>query len=44
MNLLPDQSEHDVRVRFFVDPASVAMVGTLILLLMVVYFKVLKKA
>lgn len=42
MGLIPDDSEHDIRVRFFVDPLSLAMTGTAVLLLMVIYFKLLK--
>ncbi|BDS12744.1 hypothetical protein [Aureispira anguillae] len=42
MGLIPDESEHDIRVRFFVDPLSLAMTGTMFLLLMAIYFKVLK--
>ncbi|BDS10580.1 hypothetical protein [Aureispira anguillae] len=42
INLLPDESEHDVRIRFFVDPLSLGMTLTGVLLLMVIYLRVLK--
>ncbi|WP_156039744.1 hypothetical protein [Aureispira sp. CCB-QB1] len=33
--LIPDKSEHDLRTTFFIDPASLVMLGVLILMLMV---------
>lgn len=40
--LIPEKTEHDLRTRFYVDPVSLAMTGTLILLLMVIHAKVLR--
>lgn len=43
-NLLPEESEHDVRVRIFIDPLSAAMTFSGVLLLLVIYHKFLKTA
>lgn len=43
LSLLPTESEHDVRVLFLFDPASVGMTTGAIFLLMVLYLKVLKR-
>lgn len=41
-NLIPDESEHDVRVRIFIDPLSAGMTLSGILLILVIYHKFLK--
>jgi hypothetical protein len=44
INLLPEESEHDVRVRIFIDPLSAGITFSGVLLLMVIYHKLLKTA
>ena len=41
-SLLPAQSEHDVRVHILPDYGSIAAIGVVILLLMIVNAKLLK--
>lgn len=42
INLLPEESAHDVRVRFYVDPLSAGITFSGVLLLLVIYAKFLK--
>jgi hypothetical protein len=42
MGLIPTESEHQINTTFFIDPASLAMLGALILMLMA-FDKVLTK-
>lgn len=41
MNLIPENSEHDVRLHFIPDYAGIAAIGLMILLLMVINKKLL---